>query len=220
MKSKPAMHHTHHFIPNKQDADSFDQNGFFVCRNLLPDQMINLLEHYLEFQQKSNPHYLIRDKFGIGRYADFLCESILMFLLPVMEKVSGKTLHPTYSYLRIYSRGDDLNKHIDREIAEYSATMTFNYASKELWPIWVEIDEKSIPINLDKGDALIYMGNKIPHWREKFKGDQWAQCFFHYVDANGPFKDYKFNMRSGPGTLPQMSKMNLQDKIQFMKGLF
>jgi hypothetical protein len=44
-------------------------------------------------------------------------------------------------------------------------------------------------INLEPGDAAIYSGCEIEHWREEFKGDWHAQTFLHYVDKNGLIKN-------------------------------
>jgi hypothetical protein len=40
-------------------------------------------------------------------------------------------------------------------------------------------------INLQPGDAVIYLGCELEHYREEFKGDWCAQVFIHYVDAEG-----------------------------------
>jgi PKHD-type hydroxylase len=40
------------------------------------------------------------------------------------------------------------------------------------------------------------------HWRKKFKGEWQAQVFLHYVDADGPHKEWKFDKRQGLN-LPQ-----------------
>ena len=49
------------------------------------------------------------------------------------------------------------------------------------WPIYMEGTE----IDLQPGDAVIYLGCELEHWREEFKGDWHAQAFLHYVDKKG-----------------------------------
>jgi len=49
---------------------------------------------------------------------------------------------------------------------------------------------------------LIYRGYDLTHWREKFNPpeDSWhVQGFFHYVDVNGPYADYKNDGRDTIG---------------------
>ena len=45
-----------------------------------------------------------------SHYADFAMETLLVKMLPVMAKETGLNLIPTYSYARIYKKGDDIKK--------------------------------------------------------------------------------------------------------------
>ena len=48
------------------------------------------------------------------------------------------------------------------------------------------------PVLLEEGDAMIYRGCELPHWREAYnEGTKLAQVFLHYVDANGKFTEWK-----------------------------
>ena len=57
------------------------------------------------------------------------------------------------------------------------------------WPIYM--DGKSVDLN--PGDACIYLGCELEHWREPFEGDWHLQTFLHYVDQNGPHTAYKYD---------------------------
>ena len=107
-----------------------------------------------------------------------------------MEKVTGKKLLPTYSFWRMYTYNADLKKHKDRPSCEISATVNISNDGTK-WPIFM--DNK--PFNLEPGDAAIYLGCEIEHWREKFKGDYNAQVFLHYVDAFGKNTEYLMDKR-------------------------
>ena len=51
-----------------------------------------------------------------------------------------------------------------------------------------------LPIIIEKGDGVIYKGCDIEHWRPIFvqpDGSWHHQVFLHYVDLNGPYKDFK-----------------------------
>src|SRR5271156_1197866 len=49
----------------------------------------------------------------------------------------------------------------------------------------------------EQWDFLVYSGTQIPHWREEFEAKQLVQVFLHYVDQNGPHKEWKFDKRPG-----------------------
>jgi hypothetical protein len=98
-----------------------------------------------------------------------------------MEKHTGLKLTPTYSYARIYKKGDVLERHKDRFSCEISTTLNLGGDS---WPIYLEPSGKKglkgVKIDLKPGDMLIYSGCELEHWREAFKGKDCAQVFLHY----------------------------------------
>lgn len=121
-----------------------------------------------------------------------MLDALMLSLLTKMEACTGLSLLPTYSYARIYRRGDELKKHSDRPACEVSATMTLGYLAPMIWPIFAG---ESGPIALDVGDMLVYRGCEVEHWREPFFGDLWVQVFLHYVDRNGPHAEHAFDKR-------------------------
>jgi hypothetical protein len=66
---------------------------------------------------------------------------------------------------------------------------------KKPWAIYFE--QGTIVKYLPKpGDAVLYNGVFIPHWRDPMQGgteDYYHQVFFHYVDADGPFVHRAFD---------------------------
>ncbi len=129
-----------------------------------------------------------------------------------IENILGMDLHPTYFYDRFYFPGQELTKHRDRPACEISVTLQISTTLKEPWPIWFQThDGIDVPIYMKNGDAAIYRGCELVHWRDpmptrynKFQkmyrnllrkeNDDWHhQIFLHYVDANGPFVHHAFD---------------------------
>ena len=155
-----------------------------------------------------------------SHYADNVMETLLVKMLPIMAKETGLNLVPTYSYARIYKKGDILRRHKDRPSCEISTTLNLG---GDPWPIFIDgtgadsvIDEyKSIikpnapegtKVLLDVGDMLVYSGCELEHWREPFEGNTCAQVFLHYNHVNGPFADNnRFDKRPMLG-LPSFGK--------------
>ena len=115
-------------------------------------------------------------------YGDPVFDTLLMKVLPIMNRETGLDVIPTYSYARIYKKGDILHKHKDRPSCEISTTLNLG---GDPWPIFLEGKQ----VDLDIGDMLIYEGCKLEHWRDKFEGENCGQVFLHYNDVNGQFKD-------------------------------
>ena len=128
---------------------------------------------------------------------DRLMETLLEYLRPKMEAATERQLHPTYSCFRVYKHGDSLAPHTDRPACEFSVTMTLGYESDKQWPIYVgnKLFNKGLVMN--PGDAVIYKGCELQHWRKRFEGKHHAQVFLHYVDANGPYRDQIYDGRPG-----------------------
>jgi len=136
-----------------------------------------------------------------SKYGDWVMETLLMFMIPIMKAKTGMDLVPTYSYTRLYEKGNILRRHKDRPSSEISTTV---HLGGDEWPIFLDptgadfvIDEfknihkpgapKGVRVDLKVGDMLIYSGCELEHWREPFEGNICSQVFLHYNHANGPF---------------------------------
>lgn len=182
-------------------TQQFRQSMYTVLRQVVSPQGTQLMTGYALLQQHMPAYYTPEDEFRAanGRYADAMSETLLLEVQPVMERATGLKLLPCYSFLRIYGPGAVLPKHTDRPSCEISASMALGFRAPSLWPICVHADGQDKSIGLAPGDMLIYRGADVPHWREPFQGDWWAQVFLHYVDANGSYADFKFDGRERIG---------------------
>jgi hypothetical protein len=109
-----------------------------------------------------------------------------------IEEAVGCRLFPTYTYSRIYSNGEILAPHIDRDECEFSFTLCLKY-DNTIWPIYLQTSEGAIEVLLDIGDILIYKGVENLHWRLPLENQMHYQGFFHYVDQDGPYANKKYD---------------------------
>ena len=96
---------------------------------------------------------------------------------------------PTYSYHRMYMEGAAMAHHSDRPSCQIS--LTINIGQTHSWPIYVTSlkTKKYVEVIQEPGDALVYLGCNVGHYRPKYKGDWYSQLFIHYVldnDMNAP----------------------------------
>ena len=120
-------------------------------------------------------------------YADHVMETLMVKMLPVMKKETGLQLIPTYSYARLYKKGDILYRHKDRSSCEVSCTLNLG---GDPWPIFIDGTgansilsgsetttvvkpnaPKGTKVLLEVGDMLVYSGCELEHWREPFEGE-------------------------------------------------
>jgi len=204
----------------------FKDNKYQVIKGAVSYELANFIFNYfllkrdaVDFMYKNNIHsqssilgtwtdQQIPNTFSC--YGDFVMDTLLVKMLPVMKKHSGLDLIPTYSYARAYKNGDTLHRHKDRPSCEISTTINLG---GDPWPIFIDgtgannvINERKnlvkpgAPIGtkvlLEVGDMLVYSGCELEHWREPFEGNICGQVFLHYNYVNGPFAEKnKFDRR-------------------------
>jgi len=201
----------------------FKKKKYQVIRGALSEQMANFIFNYMLLQRdavgwmlknnKVNPVTSLIgnriDKQAPGCYSkhgDWVMETLLMYMIPIMKAKTGMDLVPTYSYTRLYEKGTILQRHKDRDSCEVSTTL---HLGGDEWPIFLDPSgadfviygtgtekisrsvkpgaPKGVKVDLKVGDMLIYSGCDLEHWREPFEGSVCSQVFLHYNHAHGPF---------------------------------
>jgi hypothetical protein len=212
-----------------KEKTNFKKNKYQIIKNAISKEMAEFIYNYFLLKRQvartmfdSNYISQFTTYFGVwndrqvpetySHYSDIVMENLLQYVKPIMEKESKIKLIETYSYARIYKKGDILDKHKDRESCEISTTLNLG---GDPWPIFVEpnsnkgtfkdnqyipSDSEGIEINLKPGDMLMYKGCELEHWRKEFKGENCAQVFLHYNDAASKNAlDNKFDSRKHLG---------------------
>ena len=192
---------------------SFKKNKYQVIKGAVSKELADFCYQYF-LNKRAVAEHLFNEKyisqfteyFGVwndsqipetySHYSDIVMETLLQKVKPVMEKESGLKLTETYSYARIYKKGDELKRHKDRYSCEISTTM---HLGGDEWSIFLEPSGKEgkngIEVKLETGDMLMYQGCDLEHWREPFTGKDCGQVFLHYNDSKG--KNAKFNKFDG-----------------------
>jgi hypothetical protein len=167
-----------------------------IVDNFLSEDELKLLDKYCFFKHRTNMNNfdIKQDNGDTYFHSDYLMESLLLKKKKLMEKECKLSLMPTYSFWRMYTRFADLKKHKDKPSCEVSVTIQISSDGTE-WPIYMDGNK----FTLENGQAIIYLGTELEHWREEFKGDYHAQCFLHYVKSDGKYTDFKFDKRMDVG---------------------
>lgn len=183
-------------IQSVDTVSIFEQNRYAVLRNLISKPAAETLAGYVRKQAERG--HLGGDEqvsSSPSAYADHNMERLLAKLQPIMEKITGLSLFPTYSYYRFYISGAELKRHRDRPACEISLSLNLSQDPPDPWPLWVQYKEEPFGAELYPGDGLLYRGIECEHWRNPFPGNNAAQVFLHYVDANGLNASWKFDKR-------------------------
>ena len=181
--------------------NNFKRNKYSILNKVLKPEYCELFSEYFKNKEQSYQTMLknnyiskFQDEFGTlfdkqvpgsySCYGDIMMDMLLVNMQKVMEQQTELTLHPNYSYARIYRKGDVLKKHKDRLSCEISTTLNL---SGDNWPIYIEpnsslgghtdngymaSNSEGVQVNLNPGDMLIYRGVELEHWRKPFEGSE------------------------------------------------
>jgi len=170
--------------------------GYLLVPALIPTKTADFLHLYARTRATKRPGHDDAQVPGSSAFhGDHAMELLLRNLLPRMEELTGKRLYPTYAYYRVYKTGDILRRHRDRDACEYSLTVCLGYEGASTWPIFIEGPKGQFAAKLTPSDALLYKGIDCDHWRETYHGITASQVFLHYVDQDGPYKEWRFDKR-------------------------
>ena len=135
-------------------------------------------------------------------------ETFLWGLTPIMSQLVGRDLLPSYTYFRIYLKGDICRVHSDRPSSEFGLSMTLEYSDDQIWDLQLgkeridslyplsddfgTMDYASIEMGV--GDAVLYQGSHYAHGRMQPNPNAWsAHLFLFFVDRNGPYSKHAFD---------------------------
>jgi hypothetical protein len=197
-----------------QIQKEFSQNGYVKVPNIICKELVEIAGVFayniarIEGPSKTDTQVENTPSFANNN----LMGTIQSYLKPKIEEFTGLELLPTYTYFRVYKKGDILARHKDRASCEVSLTLCLRKKSDEdNWPIYIEnkdyklsrgtpsntpddAQKNQAKVELEPGDGLIYRGCECEHWREEYtEGTKLAQVFIHYVDANGPNKEWVYD---------------------------
>lgn len=164
-----------------------EQNNFLYVPRFISQERAQLLQK--EFNQLEQTGKYVKDEQAPNSPAVYNFKPFLELLCQKVNHVSSlieESVLPTYTYARIYKNGEILARHRDRPACEIS--LTLNIGGDADWGIGIQKPSgEEVTLNLNLGDAMLYLGCIADHWRDKpFIGQHYSQVFLHYVRSQGP----------------------------------
>ena len=106
-----------------------------------------------------------------------------------LNGIVAKPIKSSYTYSARYHSGSTLTAHRDRPQCLWNVSFAID-ADPEVgregaWPLYFQVGEETRSANLGLGDAVLYSGTELLHWRDALPAGRTASlCFLHYVDAD------------------------------------
>lgn len=190
-----------------------DNNYLFVPNFLPKNDCVHLSRAFKEFCEENNVAGDEQAPYSSSIYNFLPFLEILTQAVPSVCHLIEESVFPTYTYARVYRRGDDLKRHKDRPACEIS--LTVNLYQDKVWPIYVKTpsgEEKSVSLNT--GDAMLYLGCEAEHYRLEMNQEETVQLFLHYVRARGENNWAIFDSRKEEN---KISRYVVSDKPRVVK---
>lgn len=168
-----------------------------VVNNVFDSKLLELMKRYYK-ETIENNIWVLGDKQAkrykahnepMSRFLHYEC-------LPLIERITGKSLKPTYTYLSAYVKGSDLPPHTDRPDCEYTVSFIVDKPDNTNWNIYVHRPQQSIkhqgryeqtppldecePVDCDAGGLMLFQGTDHIHFRKELEGDYYNVLLLHY----------------------------------------
>lgn len=201
----------------KQDGISFLNNNnleqnYYIdeftpvkVENVVSSEIHNIIDNYFKHNIK-NGVYPFGDRQS-DRYKiidETLTRLLHVEFLPLINKIVGKEMKPTYTYLSCYVKGSDLPAHTDRPECEYTCSYIIGKPKDTTWNIYVhkvkqpvkykgryaKFDngdpgytppkEECIAVDCEENGLMIFNGTDHIHYREPLEHEYYNVALLHY----------------------------------------
>lgn len=179
----------------------FWDRGYIVLPDFIDAQQVAFVRAAMDVSHRTGKMGLapkVNPNPALNEYSPVGAEALLLQCRTRLEIAVGRALTPSYAYWRIYLPGAALPRHFDRDACEVSASLAIaGLPAEPGWPLHVrDLQGEEAGYALRPGDAIIYQGCRVQHWREPFTGERQYQVFLHYVLEDGDRTGHAFDQRS------------------------
>lgn len=188
-------------IRNLTTAYNFDEYTPVIVNNVLNETTIRVFKEY--YNECIKCKYFVLGDNQSNRYKsnnEAFSRFLHYELLPLIERIVGKRIQPTYTYLSAYVKGADLPAHTDRPDCEYTVSFVVDKPENVRWPIYFHKTKQSIKgkgrynftppkdecieCDCEANGLMIFNGRDHIHYREKLEYDYYNILLLHYKGYN------------------------------------
>ena len=178
-----------------------DEFNPLILDNIINVNIFNIIKEYFNNSIKNN-YFQFGDKQS-NRYkiTNEIITRLLHFeFLPLINKIVGKELYPTYTYFSGYTKNSDLPPHTDRAECEFTCSFILSKPNNARWNIYYhKIKQKEkfkgryyfIPpknecfaLDCNENSFMIFNGTDHIHYRDKLEYDYYNIILLHYCTKN------------------------------------
>jgi hypothetical protein len=203
MARRQRQHGDDAYTDDSRPVIFFREKRYLPVKGILPDTMVEFLKVYYDILLANNKFF--KDKqcpLSLALSGDPALDAMLEWIRPKISRLVGLELVPTYSYTRIYAKGEVLARHTDRPACEISLTISIRIP-QDMPPSALHLkppNMEAVEVQMREGDGCVYAGTEIEHWRDALCSDGYTQLFLHFIIKQGKyFPEYIYDQRDRLG---------------------
>jgi len=171
-----------------------------IVNNVIDKELLSLLQNYYKDTIDSNIWELgDRQSNRYKAHNEPMSRFLHYEVLPLIEKIVGKSLKPTYTYLSAYVKGADLPPHTDRPDCEYTVSFVVDKPEGSNWNIYVHRPQQPVKhkgrydekpsleeceaVDCEAGGLMLFQGTDHIHFREELEHDYYNVLLLHYCSV-------------------------------------
>tara|TARA_B100001175_G_scaffold27377_1_gene20134 strand:- start:2847 stop:3632 length:786 start_codon:yes stop_codon:yes gene_type:complete len=194
-----------------------DELNPVIVNNVLKKEVFELLKKFYNKILKNNIFNFGDGDYGFKRnrynsHNEIISRIIHFEMLELVEKITGKKLRPTYTYVSFYVKGAELKAHVDKAECEYTCSLIIDKPEGSNWNLYLHnkkttIEEfnlnkntlenpdknECIGLDCDNNGFMILKGQNHLHFREILEYDYYNVLLLHYNVINNTCFSYAIN---------------------------
>jgi len=175
----------------------FDEFNPVTVNNVFNEDIFSIIQQYYHEGIK-NKNFVLGDRQS-NRYKSYneVVSRVLQYeILPLIEKITGESLKPTYTYLSAYTKEADLPPHTDREDCEFTVSFLIDKPEGTDFPIYVDLEKQPVKhkgryekkpdksncmkVDCEPNGLMMFSGTDHIHYREKLNTEYFITLLLHF----------------------------------------
>jgi hypothetical protein len=175
-----------------------DEYNPVTIENVISPEIHSIINEYFKENIK-NGVYTLGDR-QANRYKildEIITRLLHLEFLPLIEKITGRPMEATYTYLSAYLKGTKLPPHTDRADCEFTCSYIIGKPPEANWNIYIHKTkqpikykgryescppkEECIPVDCRENGLMIFNGTDHIHYREELEWDYYNIVLLHFT---------------------------------------
>jgi hypothetical protein len=182
--------------PNLKREYLMNESNPVIVENVLNGEIFTTLKNYYNENIKNNI-FPLNDGQSKRYYChnEFISRIIHFEMLNLLEKITGKKLRPTYTYLSFYIKGAELKAHLDRFECGYTCSFIIDKPAGSNWNIYLQKKTTKLEeynstykppknechaLDCNENGLMVINGITNLHYREILEYDYYNVVLLHY----------------------------------------